>query len=238
VFPDELVDAARDALALALARGEPRHVAVKRNRGAIEEVRELYRRSGGTLPRLGERELSALYREALGTVRSMREFRAAPLRLPLAEWVPSDVRARLLALPAQLELRGIPVRLDYDVEEGDGAAIGIVRLGLPEKLARTLVAEEVPSLDRPLRFVVHRGQRGSVHAQTLAELQERLDRPWTPSEVEEDRSRRQGGRDDARHHRQRERDAARVRGEFKPTGGRERDTDRRGDRRRDRRRRG
>jgi hypothetical protein len=236
-FPEELVEAARDALALALARGEPRHVAVKRNRAAIEEVRELYRRSGGTVPRLGERELAALYRESLGTVRSMREYRAAPLRLALSEWVAPDVRERLLALPGQLELRGIPVRLDYDVEDSDGTSTGIVRLGLPEKLARSLVAEEIPPLDRPMRFVVHRGQRGSVHAPTLEELQERLDRPWTPSEVEEDRSRRSGDRGDARQQHRRDRDSARVRGELKRAGGRGRDDERRGGHRRDRRRR-
>lgn len=236
-FPEAIAEAARDALALALARGEPRHVAVKRNRAAIEEVRELYRRSGGTIPRLGERELAALYRESLGPVRSMREFRAAPLRLPLAEWVPGELRERLLALPAQLELRGIPVRLDYDVEEGDAGRVGVVRLGLPEKLARTLVAEELPTLDRPMRFAVHRGQRGSVHATTLDELQERLDRPWTPSEVEEERTRRHAGRDDARQQRHRERDAARVRGEFRRSGPRGRGDDRRGGHRRDRRRR-
>jgi hypothetical protein len=38
-------------------------------------------------------------------------------------------------------------------------------------------------LDRPLRFVVARGQRGSVRASTLDELQTRLDAPWTEEEI-------------------------------------------------------
>jgi hypothetical protein len=36
-----------------------------------------------------------------------------------------------------------------------------------------------------VRFVVLRGQRGAVRADTLDELQERLAQPWSPDEVEE-----------------------------------------------------
>ena len=61
----------------------------------------------------------------------------------------------------------------------------MARLRLPEKLARTLTDAELPTtLDRPLRFVVLRGQRGAVRARTLDELQELLDRPWSPDEVD------------------------------------------------------
>ena len=49
-------------LAEALARGEARHSAVKRNRAAIEEIREVYRRSGGA-------DAAALARGAGGGVR-------------------------------------------------------------------------------------------------------------------------------------------------------------------------
>jgi ATP-dependent helicase HrpA len=68
-------------------------------------------------------------------------------------------------------------------------------LRLPEKLARNLVEEELPALDRPVRFVVIRGQRGAIRADSLNELQDLLDQPWSPDEVEaspyagEDRSR-------------------------------------------------
>jgi hypothetical protein len=78
----------------------------------------------------------------------------------------------------------------------------VARLRLPEKLARTLVEEELPQLDRPLRFVVHRGPRGAARGSSLAELQEVLDRPWSPDEpFEERRPRREpkGGPRQDRH---------------------------------------
>jgi hypothetical protein len=66
----------------------------------------------------------------------------------------------------------------------------VARLRLPEKIARTLTEAELPVLDRPLRFVVLRGQRGAVRARTLDELQEALDRPWSPDEVDAREARR------------------------------------------------
>jgi hypothetical protein len=36
-----------------------------------------------------------------------------------------------------------------------------------------------------VRFVVLRGQRGAVRADTLDDLQEQLAQPWSPDEVEE-----------------------------------------------------
>jgi ATP-dependent helicase HrpA len=65
---------------------------------------------------------------------------------------------------------------------------GVARLRLPEKIARTLHESELPALDRPLRFTVHRGARGSLRAATLDELQELLERPWMPDEVERERA--------------------------------------------------
>jgi uncharacterized membrane protein YgcG len=214
-FPEDSLAEARHALAMALARGETRHVAVKRNGPAIEEVRELFRRSGGTTGRLGMVELAALYQEGLRDVHSMRDFRAAPLRLSLADWVPPEVREQLLSLPSYVDIRDKPVGIDYDVEEtvaADGAVrlTGVARLVMPEKLARTLAEVELPRFDRPLRFIVHRGQRGSVRAETVAELQELLDRPWSAEEP----SGRRRGRDDERQRRGRERDVAKVRGQF------------------------
>jgi hypothetical protein len=193
VFPPELADAARRVLADALARDEARHVAVKRNRDAIEGVREMWRRSGGRTPRLGARELSDLYHAQLADVHSLHDISAASLRLDLDGLVPEEERRRWEALPIYVEIRGKPVEIDYDVEEraadgtGGGAEeaprmMGVARLRLPEKIARTIVEEELPELDRPLRFVVTRGQRGAVRADTLDELQELLDRPWSPDE--------------------------------------------------------
>lgn len=208
-FGDE-GEGCRRALAEALAREEARHPAVRANQRSVLEVRELWRRSGGRTARLGFAELRDRYLAALAGVHSMRDYRLAPLRLDLSGLVDPAERERLLALPESVELRGQHVGIDYDVEEpGDGApAVGIARLVLPEKMARTLSDAEVPTLDRPVRFVVHRGQRGSVRAATLDELQDLLDRPWTPGES----SRRQEREDAARRER-RDRDGQRPRGE-------------------------
>ncbi len=64
-FSGELAAPARRALAEALARSQARHVAVHHNRAAVEEVREMYRRSAAQTPRLGFAELSAWYEQQL-----------------------------------------------------------------------------------------------------------------------------------------------------------------------------
>jgi len=184
-FPPDLAGEARHALAEALARGEARHFAVKQNRGAIDEIREAYKRSGGETKRLGLPELIALYEEQLAGVSSMDDFRSARLAVDVDKFVPLDIRERLERLPNHVTIRDREVEIDYDVEDRDGERRGVVRLRLPEKIARTLTDAEIPDLDRPVRFVVLRGQRGAVRAETLDELQERLKQPWSPDEVEE-----------------------------------------------------
>jgi hypothetical protein len=190
-FPPELAQQARRVLADALARGEARHVAVRKNQASIEEARELYRRSGGRTPRLGLADLTALYEAKLADVHSMQDFARASLRLDLRDIVSSEERERLLSLPGAVEIRDRTVAIDYDVEAEESAEpgapatpVGVARLRLPEKLARTMSEAELPALDRPLRFMVMRGQRGSLRARTLEELQELLDRPWMPDEAE------------------------------------------------------
>ncbi len=196
-FPVDQGARARRLLAEALASGEARHPAVRRYRQVIEETRELFRRSGGTTPRLGIAELAAMYETALSGVMSMEEYRAAPLRLRLDELVPEAERERLRDLPDAVELRGKWIGIEYDLEEsgaaeqadasesgrggaGDAGGSGVTavaRLRLPEKLARVLTADELPALDRPLRFVVTRGARGAVRAPTLEAIRRALDEP-------------------------------------------------------------
>jgi ATP-dependent helicase HrpA len=194
-FPPGREDEARQVLAQALARGEAKHPAVRRNRRAIDETRELYRRSGGSTPRLTLADLAARYETLLAGVRSMREYQSASLKLDLWPLVSPDDRQRLLDLPSAVEIRGKWIDIDYDVETGgDGHEVAVARLRLPEKMARSLVAEELPVLDRPLRFVVLRGPRGAVRAASLEELQALLEQPWSPDEaadVRPPRSRRQ-----------------------------------------------
>jgi hypothetical protein len=186
VFPAGREDEARRVLADALARGEARHFAVKKNLTLIDSVREGWRRSGGRLPRLSQADLAELYKVRLANVHSLTEFKQADLDLSeqLEALSPRVARSAYDDLPARTEVRGRDVEIDYDVEEDAESGLqGVARLRLPEKVARTLTESELPTLDRPLRFVVARGQRGSVRARTLDELQSRLDAPWTEEEI-------------------------------------------------------
>ena len=182
-FPPELEAKIHHVLADSLAKGEARHSALKRHRVPIEEIREAYRRSGGATPRLGLAELTPMYERALSGVHSLADFRSAPLAIDFDALVSPDVRAKWLALPDTVVVRGREVPIDYDVEESEGQSHGVARLRLPEKLARTLSEEELPAFDRPIRFTVLRGPRGAVRASSLDELQEMLDRPWSPDET-------------------------------------------------------
>jgi len=183
-FPPEHAERARRVLAEALARGEARHAGARRNQEAIEIVRETYRRSGGTTARWSFADLVALYERQLAGVTSMEDFRHARLVLDADQVVPPAVRERYAALPSRVAVRDREVEIHYDVEEDEsGAPIGVARLRLPEKLARTLTESELPVLDRPLRFIVTRGARGAARAASLAELQEELERPFTEQEI-------------------------------------------------------
>jgi ATP-dependent helicase HrpA len=188
----ELAGRVRSLLADALARGEARHVAVPRNQPVIDEVRSLWRRSGGdgSVPRLAQAELAAWYLAQLAGVDDLDGFRHARLSLSREQFVDESRAAPLRALPSSAEVRGQSVPVDYDVETAeDGVPFGVVRLRLPERVARSLWDDELPTLDRPLRFVVVRGQRGAIRADTLAELADKLDRPFTDDEL--DRARRE-----------------------------------------------
>lgn len=184
-FPPELAPAARHLLAEALAREEARHFAVKKNHGVIEEIREAYKRSGGETRRLGLGDLTALYEKQLEKVNSLEDFKSARLVVDRERFVPAKIRERLSQLPSRIMIRDREIDIDYDVEERAGKPVGVARLRLPEKIARTLTEGEIPRLDRPVRFVVLRGQRGAVRADTLEDLQARLAQPWSPDEIEE-----------------------------------------------------
>jgi hypothetical protein len=198
-FPAGMEDEARRVLAEALARGEARHAAVMRNREAIEAVREAYRRSGGATPRLGLAELTAWYAGELRVARTLQEYRAAPLRFDADAFVPRDERTRLSALPGAAEIRDRTVPMHYEIEDTPAGPVGVVRLVLPEKVARGLAREELPELDRPVRFTVTRGGRGSVKADSLADIAEALARPYTDEEAARPTGRpHSGGRDGQR----------------------------------------
>jgi hypothetical protein len=130
--------------------------------------------------------------------------------------VPREVRERYANLPDHVMIRDREIEIHYEVESTPEGTTGVARLRLPEKLARTLVEEELPTLDRPLRFIVTRGARGAARGDTLDALQEELERPFTPAEIEDleraheqrrnerrDRKRHRAGRHAARQFRER-----------------------------------
>jgi HrpA-like RNA helicase len=225
-FPPELADKARHVLAEALARGEARHPGAQKNQAAIESVRETYRRSGGQTPRLSLADLTAYYEQQLSGLTSMRDFRHARVTFDADAFVPSAVRERYALLPSSVPVRDREVEIHYDVEESPEGNVGVARLRLPEKLARSLTAEELPALDRPLRFIVTRGVRGAARASTLGELQEELDRPFTEKEIAElDRAQDEKSR--GRHHRGRGKERGRQRDRERDRGRRQTGSDRR-----------
>jgi hypothetical protein len=203
-FPPELAERARHALAEALARGEARHPGTRRNQEAIDAVRETYRRSGGATPRLSFVDLTAIYERQLSGVNSLDQFRHTTVYINADDIVPAELRSRYAQLPSTVSVRGREVEVHYDVEESATGTYGVARLRLPEKLARTLASEELPALDRPLRFIVTRGARGAARASTLDALQEELDRPFSAQELE-DIDRAHGDRQRERHERKRQR---------------------------------
>ena len=184
-IPESLLDAGRQALAEGLAKGEARHVTVKNDRVAIEEIREAWRRSGGKTPKLGLPELTAMYRKQLDAqdVRSYSDFRRARFGINADAIVPRAELDRYMLMPDAVEIRGREIPVRYDVEETPEGPRGIVRLSLPEKIARNLDETELPDFDRPLRFVVARGARGAARADTLDALRDELDRPFTDEEI-------------------------------------------------------
>ena len=172
-IPDELLPLAREALAAALLDGETPHPDQGRIRRASSQLREWWRRSGGTLTRAVEPELRAQIGAQLEGVRSWKDFLATTLQLEPEALVPDGERRRLEALPGMIRLHGDAVPLDYEVDNGQAA----VRLRLREGQARRLTAHELPVLDRPLRFEVARGAEPPLRAETLEELKHLLRHP-------------------------------------------------------------
>ncbi len=203
----ENAEQARDVIAEAFATERMRHASVERNRPMIAEAREVWRRSGGVTPRASQADVTAWYRARLNDVESVPDLKHLQLRMTWDDWITPEQRAQYDDLPHQVSVRDRQVPIEYDVEErDDGTLFGVARLRLPEKLARTLVTEELPPFDRPYRFVVVRGQRGSARGRTLDELQEALDTPWMPDELatlSDQYGHRKGGRERAREEYQR-----------------------------------
>jgi hypothetical protein len=190
-FPPELAEQARDALAAALVQGETQHPDQGRLRRTLADLDELWRRSGGALASVSPGSLRALLRRQLDGGASWEEFLRTRFALNPAELVDASTRERLEALPQRVHLKGDAVPLDYEIQNGEGVA----RVRLREGQARRLRADELPRLDRPLRFAVQRGRHPPLLADTIPALQHLLRQ--APRAVEEDEGgahHRRGGR--------------------------------------------
>jgi ATP-dependent helicase HrpA len=195
-LPAGLEPAARSVLSRALAEGETIHPDQPRVRRTLSELDELWRRSGGTLIALSPDALRIRIEQQLEGVTSWETFLHTRIVLDPAQLVDPETRQRLEALPGRLHLRGDAVPLDYEVENGSGVA----RVRLREGQAKRLRQDELPRLDRPLRFAVQRGRHPPILADTIPALQALLKRaPRT--EVEPGDSHSDGGH--RRRHRRR-----------------------------------
>jgi hypothetical protein len=189
-IPEELLPIARDVLAQALSEGQTMHPDQNRLRRVLAEMDELWRRSGGAVPTLAPDALRARIRRQLDQVRSWEDFPHTRITLDPAELVDDATREQLEALPARLHLRGDAVPLDYEIQDG----LPVARVRLREGQARRLRIDELPKLDRPLRFAVQRGRHAPVLADTLPAMQALLRRPPQEAADKSGSPRRGGGR--------------------------------------------
>ncbi len=169
-FPPALAESARAALVAALLQGRTAHPDQRTVRRALERCGEYWRRSGGTLAEAATERLAAQLARQVDGVGGWEAFVQRRLALDPDAIIPAEVRAGLDALPSSLHLYGDRLPLDYDVEPGGG----VVRLRLKEGQARRLRPDDLPVLDRPLRFTVIRGKRPAIQAASLEDMRRQL----------------------------------------------------------------
>jgi ATP-dependent RNA helicase HrpA len=169
-FPADLASAARAALVEALLTGATPHPDQGRVRRALDRYAFYWRRSGGRLAAAAPEQLAAKLGAQLQHVGSWDDFINTRIALDLDADIPEPIRAELDALPSSLHLLGDRIPVEYEVEKGRS----MVQLRLKEGQARRLRARDLPPFDRPVRFIVLRGKREAVRAETLEDLQRQL----------------------------------------------------------------
>ena len=191
-IPEALRPGARDVLTDALLSGEVVHHDSNRLRRTVALLDELWRRSGGTVPEISPAAIRRLVRAQLEHVKAWDDFQESRFHLDPAALIDSQTRERLEALPSMIRVRGDAAPLDYEVDGGEAVA----RVRLREGQAKRLRADELPRLDRPLRFAVQRGRHAPVLADTIPALQALLKRApkpeWTEEAGDRGGSRRRG----------------------------------------------
>ena len=161
---------ARRLLVDALLAGEVDHPMRGQLLRSIRELREYWRRSGGTLEAASDASIRGLLEAQLGDVASWDEFRRTSLVLDVSALVPEAERHHLDALPSSTHLLGDAVPLDYRVTPQGP----MVRMTLRPGQVHRLREELLPEFDRPLLLAVQRGDQ-LLEATTIARLRELLD---------------------------------------------------------------
>jgi ATP-dependent helicase HrpA len=194
-IPESLRTEAQAVLAYALMAGEVEHPDANRIRRAVSELDELWRRSGGSLDGASPEAVRTRLLRQLEAIRSWDDFHSTRLALDPAELVSEATRLRLDALPGMVRIRGDAAPVEYELQNGTGVA----RVRLREGQAKRLRADEVPVLDRPLRFAVQRGRHPPLLADTIPDLQALLRRAPKPPRGEDDGPGGRRGRGRSRH---------------------------------------
>jgi ATP-dependent RNA helicase HrpA len=189
-IPESLRAEARDVLAEALMAGEVEHPDATRVRRAVSALDELWRRSGGRLVDLSPEAIRLRLRQQLESVSSWEDFQRTRVALDPAELVDEPTRQQLDALPGMVRVRGDAAPVEYELQHGEGVA----RVRLREGQAKRLRADEVPVLDRPVRFAVQRGRHPPILADSVPDLQALLRRAPKPEGRQASRHGRRPGR--------------------------------------------
>lgn len=169
-IPEEFLESARDVLAQAIADGVTQHPAQAKISRAAARLDEYWRRSGGSITQARPGWVKEQIRCQLSEVRTWDDFLAADLALDIDLVLDSQVRRSLDALPASAHVLGDRVPIEYHVVGGKPVAFLKLRLGQAQRLR----SRDLPLLDRPVRFVVGRGRREILRADSVEQLHRRM----------------------------------------------------------------
>lgn len=169
----ELIPGAEEAVVSGLIEGTVVHPDHGKVRRAVRELDEYWRRSGGSLAAASPDRVRQALRTQVSGVASWADLQRRRLELDPGDLIDVPTRVALDRLPATVHLAGDATAIEYGIERGQGVA----RLRLREGQARRLTAEDLPELDRPLRFSVVRGAEQPLEAESLEMLQALLRKP-------------------------------------------------------------
>ncbi|MBA2627463.1 MAG: DEAD/DEAH box helicase, partial [Gemmatimonadales bacterium] len=197
--PEALLPAALGALTDALIEGDTVHPDQGRLRRTLEQLDELWRRSGGTLPALAPVALRAQVRSQLEAegVEGWDRFIRSRVSLDTSQLVDDATVERLDALPDSARVKGDAVPLTYELR----GAEPVVRLAMREGQAKRVRAGDLPPLDRPIVFSARRGAHPPISANTLEELQALLERRPASDDGRDEQRGQRGGQQRQRHQR-------------------------------------